>query len=74
VVEALDWGNIWVYGMEILLTGYLTREEFNRRASFVQAGTRVFQYDRTRTKNLAVPVSELKPLPELFGRVREWSA
>ena len=74
VVEALDWGNIWVYGMEILLTGYLTREEFNRRASYLQAGARVFQYDKTRTKNLAVPVSELKPLSELFGRVREWSA
>ncbi|MDQ3004923.1 MAG: hypothetical protein M3R47_06010 [Chloroflexota bacterium] len=74
VVEALDWGNIWVYGMDILLAGYLTREEFKRRASFVQAGARVFQYDRTRTKNLAVPVSELKPLSELFGRVREWSA
>ena len=74
VVEALDWGNIWVYGMGILLAGYLTREEFNRRASFIQAGARVFQYDRTRTKNLAVPVSELKPLSDLFGRVREWSA
>jgi len=73
VVETLDWGNIWVYGMEILFAGYLTREEFNRRASFVQAGARVFQYDKTRTKNLAVPVSELKPLSELFGRVRAWS-
>lgn len=74
VVEALDWGNIWVYGMDILLAGYLTREEFNRRAGFIQAGARVFQYDRTRTKNLAVPVSELKPLSDLFRRVREWSA
>ena len=74
VVDPLDWGNIWVYGMDILLAGYLTREEFNRRASFIQAGARVFQYDRTRTKNLAVPVSELKPLSELFGHVREWSA
>ena len=74
VVEPLDWGNIWVYGMGILLAGYLTREEFNRRASFVQAGARVFQYDRTRTKNLAVPISELKPLSELFGRVKAWHA
>lgn len=74
VVEALDWANIWVYGMDILLAGYLTREEFKRRASFVQAGARVFQYDRTRTKNLAVPVSELKPLSELFGHVKAWKA
>src|SRR5688500_20404271 len=46
VVDASDWGNIWVYGMEILLTGYLTRDEFNRRASYLQAGKRVFQYDK----------------------------
>ena len=73
IIGNLDWGNIWVYGMDILLTGYLTREEFNRRASFIQAGARVFQYNQTRTKNLAVPVSDLKPLSELFERVREWN-
>jgi hypothetical protein len=74
LIGGTDWGNIWVYGMEILLAGYLTREEFSRRASPVQAGARVFQYDQTRTKNLAVPVSDLKPLGELFERVKAWSA
>ena len=74
IIGAMDWGNIWVYGMDILLAGYLTREEFNRRASFIQPGARVFQYDRTRTKNLAVPVSDLKPLSDLFERVKAWNA
>ena len=73
IIGEMDWGNIWVYGMDILLAGYLTREEFNRRASFIQAGARVFQYDRTRTKNLAVPVSDLKPLSDLFERVKAWN-
>jgi hypothetical protein len=73
LIGGMDWGNIWVYGMDILLAGYLTREEFSRRASPVQAGARVFQYDQTRTKNLAVPVSDLKPLSELFERVKEWN-
>jgi hypothetical protein len=72
LISAADWGNIWVYGMDILLAGWLTREEFNRHASTITPGTRVFQYDRTRAKNLAVPVSNLKPLSELFERVREW--
>ena len=70
IIGPMDWGNIWVYGMDILLAGYLTREEFNRRASFIQAGARVFQYDKTRTKSLAVPISDLKPLAHLFERVR----
>ena len=73
VISPMDWGNIWVYGLNILLAGYLTREEFNRAARAILPGTRVFQYDRTRTKNLAVNVSELKPLADLFERVREWN-
>ncbi|HUG34757.1 MAG TPA: hypothetical protein VMJ90_08305 [Anaerolineales bacterium] len=74
LVGALEWGNIWVYGMDILLAGYLTREEFTRRAQPIREGARVFQYDRTRTKNLAVPVADLKPLSDLFERVKEWSS
>jgi len=58
----------------VLLAGYIAREEFSRRASFIQAGSRVFQYHKTQVKNLAVPVSDLKPLSELFERVKAWSA
>jgi hypothetical protein len=74
LISPMDWGNIWVYGLDILLAGYLTYEEFNRNASPVPPGSRVFQYDRTRAKNLAVAVSDLKPLSELFERVRVWAA
>jgi hypothetical protein len=73
VISPLDWGNIWVYGLHILLAGYLTREEFNQQASQINPGARVFQYDRTRTKNLAVTVADLKPLSDLFERVKLWS-
>jgi len=66
------WGNIWVYGMDILLTGYLTHEEFRRKASVVPAGSRTFQCVKTRTKNLAVPIVDLRPLPDLLERVRAW--
>lgn len=74
LVAPAGWGNIWVYGMDLLLAGYMTHEEFSRRASFIQAGSRVFQYDRTHVKNLAVPVSDLKPLSELLARAKEWNA
>jgi hypothetical protein len=73
LINPHDWGNIWVYGMDLLLTGWLTREEFSRRAQPIREGARVFQYDRTRTKNLAVPIFELKPLSHLFERVKEWN-
>ena len=73
LIGAPDWGNIWVYGTDLLLAGYLTRAEFSRRASFIPTGSRVFQYNQTQIKNLAVPVSKLRPLSELFDRVKIWT-
>ena len=73
LIGTMDWGNIWVYGMDIMLAGWLTRAEFNHRADPIQEGARVFQYDKTRTKNLAVPVHDLRPISDLLERVKEWS-
>jgi len=73
VIGEKDWGNIWVYGLDILLAGYLTRAEFNQNARAILPDARVFQYERTHVKNLAVNMADLKPLTELFERVREWS-
>jgi hypothetical protein len=72
LIDPFGWGNIWVYGMDILLTGYLPREEFRRKSSLIQPGSRVFQYSKTRTRNLAVPVGDLKPLGRLFEQVKAW--
>lgn len=72
LIAPREWGNIWVYGMEILLVGYVTRGEFRRRASLIPPGSRVFQYDKTRARNLSVPMAELKPLGDLLDKVKEW--
>lgn len=72
VIGASDWGNIWLDGLDIILAGYLSHEEFSRRASFVPAGSQVSQYDPMHEKNLVVPLSDLRPLAELFERVRTW--
>jgi hypothetical protein len=72
LIQPHEWGNIWVYGLSIILTGYLTHEEYRRKASVLPAGSRTFQYDHTRTKNLLVPITELHPLGDLFKRVSEW--
>lgn len=70
LIGASDWENLWVYGIDLSLVGYLTREEFSRRASFLPVGSRVFQYHHTQVKNLALPVSELRPLSELLQRLK----
>lgn len=74
MIGASDWGNIWVYGLDIILAGYMVHEEFSRRASFVPAGTRLFPSAHTQVKSLAVPVSELRPLSQLFERVKSWKS
>lgn len=68
LIGAPDWRDIWVCAAGILLTGYITREEFRRRARFIPAGSHVFQDKQTQVKNLAVTVSELRPLSALFER------
>jgi hypothetical protein len=68
LIGARDWGNLWIYGREVVLAGYMTRDEFSRRAHSIQPGSYVIPYDAMHSKNLAVPVSDLKPLSELFER------
>ncbi len=72
LIQPADWGNIWVYGMRIYLTGWVTRDQFRQRAALLPVGSRVFQYDRTRTRNLARPVSQLHPISELLTQSRAW--
>ena len=72
LIPSSEWGNIQVYGMSVLLVGYLTREEFRQKAREIPAGSRVYQYNRTKTKNLGVPVGELKPLRPLFEKVKNY--
>ncbi len=74
LVQPHEWGNIRIYGMDILLTGWLGREEFRRKATVLNPGMPTFQYARTRTRNLQVPMSELNPLGELLEKVRRWEA
>jgi hypothetical protein len=74
VIPPLEWGNIWVYGMDITLAGFISRGEFRKRAKMIAANSRVFQYSHTKTKNLAVPIAGLSPLRELFTRVRQWES
>ncbi|MGC1378531.1 MAG: hypothetical protein WA821_20030 [Anaerolineales bacterium] len=72
LIQPHEWGNVWIYGMETWLAGYISHEEFRRKASTIYAGSRVFQYSKTQTKNLSVPIADLHSLSELFTRVREW--
>ncbi len=72
IIPSNEWGNIWFYGMSVILTGYLTQAQFRQKARELPAGSRVYQYSKTMTKNLAVPITELNPLDKLFEQVKDW--
>jgi len=69
LIPAIDWGNLWIQGEAILLLGWLTHEQFRRRSTVLNAGRRTFQYARTRTKNLMVPLTETEPLGPLLEKL-----
>ncbi len=66
VVQAAEWHDIWLEADTILIAGWITRDQFRQRAKLIQEGRRVFQYRRTRKKNLAMPISDLRPLARLL--------
>lgn len=74
LIQTHEWGNIWIYGMETWLAGYMTHDEFRRKSSSIFAGSRVFQYSKTQTKNLSVPVADLRSLDDLLARVKDWNS
>lgn len=74
LIPAHAWSNLWVYGMDIILTGWLTHEEYRRKAKVVDPGARTLLMDQTRLKNLFVPIGELNPLGRLLEKVRRWEA
>jgi len=65
LVAKEDWANIWVYGVEIFIAGWLTKAEMRAKGRRLPAGTTVWQYPRTQTDNRAVPVTALRPVSEL---------
>jgi hypothetical protein len=74
LAEPADWMNISLHGVEIFLVGWTTRQDFRQRAVLIPEGSHVFQFSRTRIKNLAVAVSQLKPLGKLLDRARKANA
>ncbi len=67
IVSPFEWSNIWIYGMDVYLCGFLSYEEFSRQAKILPPNSHTFQYEQTRVKNLFLPVSSLKPIEKLLS-------
>jgi hypothetical protein len=74
VIQPGEWQNIWIYGIEVFLAGWLPKAEFRALSRRLPRGSAVLQYAATQTTNRAVAVPQLRPVAELAGMVREWHA
>ncbi|MBI3762392.1 MAG: hypothetical protein HY260_11100 [Chloroflexi bacterium] len=72
LIAPRDWGNIWVYGLQIYVAGWLTKNEFRRKSKRLRPGSEVKQYRHTSTDNWAVAVRELRPMEELIEAAKKW--
>ena len=70
VIPNAEWHNLWVYGMDIFMAGYVSYEEFGHTAKPLLPGSKVYQYEKTRVKNLALPISKLKPMTRLLETMK----
>ncbi|MDD5467726.1 MAG: hypothetical protein PHS96_07950 [Anaerolineales bacterium] len=64
VVAPAQWGNIWIYGRQVILLGYLSRREI--RLSLLSSRPRLAPFSGNNTDTLSIPVHKLHPLLDLF--------
>src|SRR5258708_2043242 len=69
IIQPGDWVNIWVYGIEVVLAGWLPKADFRALSRRLPRGSKVLQYARTQTYNRALPVLKFRPHVELADMV-----
>jgi hypothetical protein len=69
VIKPSDWHNVWIRGEVVCLLGWITRARFQAMARQIPEGSRLFQFSRTKTKNLGVTTSALQPVADLLDRM-----
>jgi len=67
LVHPRQWTNLWLYGLEIVFSGYVTAEELRRRARPLSTIGTPFPAQGGGKGNLALLVGRLHPLDELTG-------
>jgi hypothetical protein len=71
--ERKDWSNIWVYGMEIILVGFITLGEFKQLARPLTSGGQVIHSGKSSSRAVMLSAKKLRPLADLFRSAKDWS-
>ena len=68
-----DWTNIWLYGLKILLVGYITFGKFIDQAKIRRYGRSNINSQPTLERYFSRPISHLSPLKNLFQQAKAWN-
>ncbi len=66
-----QWGNIWVYGVHIILCGSITISEVRRRIQGVSGSERKKPRTGLNQQHFRITIRELHPLDELFSEAKK---
>ncbi|MEI6289751.1 MAG: hypothetical protein WCP19_04900 [Chloroflexota bacterium] len=72
IIHPEEWHNIWIYGLETWLPGFMLQDEFRRKSAATYHPSRLSQADNPGQKRLSLACSELHPLGKLFEQVKNW--
>jgi hypothetical protein len=72
-IDGNDWVNIWVYGMEIILAGFITFGEIKHSARPLKSTAQTSRLAKTTSTEIAIPLIRLHPLADLFRSALNWS-
>ena len=67
-----SWSNVWVYGMRIVLAGFILRHEFQRKAYLVTQAEASLEQEAN--PYLKLPIAQLYPMQALFEQARLWKS
>lgn len=78
IISPHRWDNIWVYGMSIILAGYILRREIKR--STIYSSNLPTPLSKTSNRHTSIdsrtmlyPMAKLSPITDLFKRTKGWS-
>jgi hypothetical protein len=73
LIDPYSWKNLWIYGMDIIIGGYVTGVEYQNNALRLSKRGRNKNSTRASDDFLTLPIQSLRPINDLFERAKSWS-
>jgi len=71
-INPKNWMNIWIYGLEIIIAGYITLGEFRNVAEDSTIFSRIIDPRNSQIETCSIPIGKMHSIEELISRVKTW--